>query len=110
MLLNGITDNVIKQIIKSLLGSFSKSHQIGIWLVCWKQNLVNVIIHLLGSDMVGPKVIPLSGTYCSRNNDSTERTLKTVSSKKKKCSQYSLQDCYCIVKYKQNELAVFVEI
>ena len=30
-----------------------------------KRNSVNGIIRLLGSDMVWPKVIPLSGAYCA---------------------------------------------
>jgi hypothetical protein len=32
-----------------------------------KRNSVNGIIRLLGSDMVWPKVIPLSGAYCNYN-------------------------------------------
>jgi|FrelakmetLWP11LW_1041352.scaffolds.fasta_scaffold406353_1 hypothetical protein len=62
--LNGITDNGINRIIESLFGTFSKSHELETGLFIGKRNIVNGIVHLLGSDVVRPKVIPLSGTYC----------------------------------------------
>ncbi len=58
--LNGITDNGISR----LLGSdFTGPICCTLYNNVWKQ-LVNRIIRLMKSDMVCPKVIPLSGTYC----------------------------------------------
>jgi hypothetical protein len=70
-MINGITDNVVSWIIELHLGSFSKSHQLGSWLVPWKTefDLMLSFIDLLGSNLVWPKEILLSGDYCTKQID-----------------------------------------
>jgi hypothetical protein len=55
MPLNRIVDNVISQIMKSLLGSFSKSDQLGNLLVHWETEFSLLSFTDWGQIWFGPK-------------------------------------------------------